>query len=206
MSTGAAAAPQMRWRPYVPVLVKLLSAVCIGILLGLSLTLFVVERRMGFGTIELGAWRGLPRAGTPLDPYTRAALAYSGETPLSASDAITFIAREDSTRRALTPFCDYSISGDLPAARYWTLTLLTPAGAPAPNLSGRAGFTSSEVLRASGGTFQITVSRHARPGNWLPAGEGAFVLVLRLYDSELAANSGPLAEASMPRIARGRCG
>jgi hypothetical protein len=86
------------------------------------------------------------------------------------------------------------------------LTLLSPAGAPIANTAGRTGFTSSEVLRASDGQFEITLSRHARPGNWLPIGDTSkFVLVLRLYDSELGALAAALDAASMPGLVKSRC-
>ena len=119
---------------------------------------------------------------------------------------MSFVARRDSDGVEFDPACDYAVKGEIPSARFWTLTLLSPAGAPIANTAGRPGFTSSEVLRASDGQFEITLSRHARPGNWLPIGATSkFILVLRLYDSELGAPAAALDAASMPGLVKSRC-
>lgn len=189
------------------ILGKFLSASCVGVLLGLFVTFVVVERGKGFGAIAAGPWTGWPRTGTAEpDPYSRAVLAYSGEMTLSESEGMSFVAHGDSDGAEFDPACDYSLNSEIPSARYWTLTLLSPEGAPIANAAGRSGFTSSEILRASDGRFVITLSRHARPGNWLPAGgTSRFILVLRLYDSELGAPATALDAASMPRIVKSRC-
>ncbi|HEY8032846.1 MAG TPA: DUF1214 domain-containing protein [Methylocella sp.] len=189
------------------ILGRFLSAGCLGVLLGLFVTFVVVERGKGFGAIAAGPWTGWPHTGTAEpDPYTRAILAYSGEMTLSESEGMSFVAHGDSDGAEFDPACDYSLKGEIPSARYWTLTLLSPEGAPIANAANRSGFTSSEILRASDGRFVITLSRHARPGNWLPmGGTSRFILVLRLYDSELGAPATALDAASMPRIVKSRC-
>lgn len=202
---SAAIALERSYRPLVSAFIKFLSALCFGILLGLSVTLAVVEHGKGFGAVEAGPWTGWVRNSTSdIDPYTQAILAYSGETPLSESDSMTFVANGDSNGREFDPACDYSVEGEIPTARYWTLALLSPAGVPAT--SRRQGFTSSEVLRTSDGKFKIEVSPHARPGNWLPLGDASkFILVLRLYDSELSLAAGRLSAADMPVLVKGHC-
>ncbi len=189
------------------ILGKFLSAGCVGVLLGLFVTFVVIERGKGFEAIAAGPWTGWPRTGTvEPDPYTRAILAYSGEMSLSESEGMSFVAHGDSDGAEFDPACDYSLKGEIPSARYWTLTLLSPEGAPIANAAGRSGFTSSEILRASDGQFEITLSRYARPGNWLPiGGTSKFILVLRLYDSELGAPATALDAASMPRLVKSRC-
>jgi hypothetical protein len=207
MSLKAAITMKGGSRAHGTILGKFLSAGCIGIFLGLSATFVVVERGKGFGAISAGPWTGWPRTGTSdTDPYTRAILAYSGEMSLSESEGMSFVARGDSNGAEFEPACDYVLKGEIPSARYWTLTLLSPAGAPIANTADRQGFTSSEVLRASDGQFEITLSRHARPGNWLPIGGTAkFILVLRLYDSELGAPATALDAANLPGLVRSRC-
>ncbi|MFZ0495679.1 MAG: DUF1214 domain-containing protein, partial [Methylocella sp.] len=207
MSLGTAIAMKRSYEAHGTILGKFVSAVCMGVLLGLFVTFVVVERGKGFGAIAAGPWTGWPRNGTSdTDPYARAILAYSGETSLSESEGMSFVAHGDSNGAEFDPACDYTLKGEIPSARYWTLTLLSPAGAPIANTAGRPGFTSSEVLRASDGQFEITLSRHARPGNWLPIGDTSkFILVLRLYDSELGAPAAALDPASMPGLVKGRC-
>ena len=207
MSLGTAIAMKRGDQARGTILGKFLSAGCIGVLLGLFVTFVVVERGKGFGAITAGPWTGWPRNGTSdTDPYTRAILAYSGEMSLSESEGMSFVAHGDSNGAEFDPACDYALKGEIPSARYWTLTLLSPAGAPIANTAGRPGFTSSEVLRASDGQFEITLSRHARPGNWLPIGDTSkFILVLRLYDSELGAPAAALNAASMPGLVKSHC-
>ncbi len=189
------------------ILGKFLAAASVGVLLGLFVTFVVVEHGKGFGAIAAGPWTGWPRNGTSdVDPYTRAILAYSGEISLSESEGMSFVARGDSNGADFDPACDYALKGEIPSARYWTLTLLSPAGAPVANTADRQGFTSAEILRASDGQFEITLSRHARPGNWLPiGGTSKFILVLRLYDSELGAPATALDAASMPGLVKSHC-
>jgi hypothetical protein len=207
MSLATSVAMRRVYQTHATILGKFLSAGCIGVLLGLFVTFVVVERGKGFEAISAGPWTGWPRTGTSgSDPYTRAILAYSGEMPLSESEGMSFVAHGDSNGTEFDPACDYALRGEVPSARYWTLTLLSPEGNPIANKAGRPGFTSSEVLRASDGQFEITLSRHARPGNWLPIGDTSkFILVLRLYDSELGAPATALNAASMPDLVKVRC-
>jgi hypothetical protein len=207
MSLGTATATGGFWAQAVLV-GKFLSAAAAGILLGLFVTWVVIERGKGFGAIEAGPWTGWTHGGTSdMDPYTRAILAYSGKMSLSESDGRSFVAYGDSNGAEFDPACDYVLKGETPPARFWTLTLLSPAGAPISNRAGRHGFTSSEVLRASNGQVEIIISRHARPGNWLASGNASkFVAILRLYDSELSTAAGPIDGARMPGFAKGRCG
>jgi hypothetical protein len=208
MSLGAEAARQRSDRPYVPLLIKYLSACCFGVLLGLIATFVVVEHGKGFGAVVGGPWTGWPRENSTsdIDPYTRAILAYSGKMPLSESEAMSFVAYGDSNGAQFDPACDYVMTGEVPSARYWTVALLSPSGVPLADRQERAGFTSSELLRTSDGQFEIKISRQARPGNWLPLGGVAkFILVLHIYDSELSAATGAISAATMPVITRGRC-
>lgn len=208
MSLSTAIPRRRALRAGAALLSKYLAAGGAGVLLGLAVTFAVVERGKGFAAVETGPWTSWPRGGTPdLDPYTRAILAFSGKMALSGSAGITFVASGDSNGVEFDSFCDYVIEGDILSARYWTLTLLSPEGIPIPNRANRHGFTSSEILRASGGGFAITVSRNARPGNWLPLGRPSrFILVLNLYDSELGTSLSTLSAAQMPRILKGHCG
>jgi hypothetical protein len=186
---------------------KYLSAAAAGIALGLVITWLVIDRKKGFGAIEAGPWISFSRIGTTdIEPYSRAILAYYGQTPLSESEAISFVAYGDSSGTDFNADCDYAVSGEMPLARYWTLTLYSPEGALIANPANRYGFTSSEILRNASGRFQITIARHARPGNWLPSGDAArFVLVLRLYETTLSAASGTIDAKAMPLVVKGPC-
>ncbi len=207
MSLGRAFVAESRFLGQAAILGKFLSAAIAGVLLGLFVTWIVLEHKRGFGAIEAGPWTSWSGIGaTDVDPYSRAILAYFGETALSESEGISFVAYGDRSGAEFDPACDYVMKGDVPLARYWTLTLFSPAGGPVANQAGRQGFTSGEVLRNSDGQFEIAISRHARAGNWLPSGEASrYVLVLRLYDSELSAPTGTIDARKMPVFVKGHC-
>jgi hypothetical protein len=117
------------------------------------------------------------------------------------------IAREDDNGRPLESRCLYHVGPRAPAARFWTLSLISPAGFPIANPADRYGFRSSEVLRAGDGSFAVSVAAEPQPGNWLPVGEnGRFALALRLYDTPLAASVGDVDREAVPKVTRISCG
>jgi hypothetical protein len=207
MSLGTAVAMKRAQWSHGRILGKFLSAAALGVLLGSFVTFVEIERGNGFAAIVAGPWTGWPRTeAAQIDPYTRAILAYSGKISLSESEAMSFVANDDSDGAEFDPACEYVLKGDIPPARFWTLTLLSSGGDLIANPADRHGFTSSELLRASNGQFEIALSRHARPGNWLPLTRASkFILVLRFYDSELNAPATALDAAHMPVLVKGRC-
>lgn len=186
---------------------KILAAGCLGIPLGLYLTYLAIERGAGLGAVRTGAWTSWPRDGhADIDPYGRARLSHSGEMPLGAAEGMTFIAKADDDGEPFTPSCDYVFAGAVPRARFWTLALLSPDGFPIANMTERYGFTSSEILRDADGSFSIIIAPQARPGNWLPVGQTeSYVLVLRLYDTELDTGATALATEDLPSIRKAAC-
>jgi hypothetical protein len=164
-----------------------------GLALGFGLTAMTLRNGYGFGEVQIGPWITWPSLGeADIDPYARAALARRGVAPLGRSEGVAFLAQVDSAGAPLESRCDYVISGAPPAARFWTLGLTSPAGAPLENPTQRYAFTSSNVLRRDGGGFEITVAKQARPGNWLSPGEArGFAVTLRLYDAAFDAAARP---------------
>jgi hypothetical protein len=189
------------------IFLKTLCVIFAGIFIGLATTYSAVERGEGFGAVHAGPWTGFPKSGSgDADPYARAVVSRTAEIPLGLAEGLTFIARSDDGGRKLDPHCDYSVGGPVPAARDWTMTLMDPRGALIENNAKRYGFTSAAILRGEDGHFTITVSRAARPGNWLPLGETKdFEIVLRLYDTPISATATAIGAAAMPSITRGRC-
>jgi hypothetical protein len=182
-------------------------AALIGVALGLAVTFVTLERGFGFGAVRAGPWTAWPRVGgSDIDPYARAVLSRTGEIPLANAQGIAFYARVDDSGAPLSGSCDYSISGAVPAARFWTLTLTDPSGRLIENAAHRYAFTSAEILRRGDNSFGIAIAPAARPGNWLPSQAGErFVLVLKLYDAISSASPSGLAGATTPAITRGRC-
>ncbi len=194
---------------------KLIIIALIGLGLGLRATYYAVERGQDegfgdgliFGSVKAGPWTGWPKSGSrDADPYARALFARNGETPLGLTEGLSFLARADSGGKTINPFCDYVVKGSIPAARFWTLSALSPEGRPLATISERHGFTSSELLRDTTGGFEIRVSASAQPGNWLEIpSDQHFVLMLRLYDTALSANPFSVTASAMPAIVREGC-
>ena len=187
--------------------IRLLLTLSCGVALGLGLTWLTVERGHGFGAVRAGPWTAWPRTGSPdADPYARAVLARSGEIPLALAEGLTFTASVDSRGAPLDGACAYRVTGRLPQARYWTLTLTDARGRLVDNEARRHGFVSREVLRDATGAFDMAVGPRVAPGNWLPSGRpGPFALALRLYDTPVSATAFALDAASLPAIERGDC-
>jgi hypothetical protein len=192
----------------VRLLIGLLLSFVVAGAIGLGSTWFALSSNMSFGALSLGAWKANPRSGTSgIDPYARAVIARNGELPVGTGDGIRFTASVDDSGRPLDGRCDLVIRGTTPAARYFTLTLYTPAGSLVANSLSRFGFTSQELVRDRSGDFEVVVSPRARPGNWLPTGGvERYVLVMRFYDTSLGIATRAGREAPMPTLtSTGNC-
>jgi hypothetical protein len=193
---------------HVRLLIGLLLSFLIAACVGLGSTWYAVTKNLSFGELALGAWRGYPRHGTAdIDPYARAALVRTGGLPVGIGDGIAFTASADDNGRPLDGRCDTVVQGTTPPARYFTLSLYTPAGRLVANSLDRHGFTSQELVRDSTGEFQVLISPRARPGNWLPTGGiDRYVLMMRFYDTSLGIATRAGREAPMPSVrATGDC-
>jgi hypothetical protein len=189
-------------------LFRLIATLILGAALGLAGTYLAVQGGKGFGAVRAGVWTTGPLLGSEAaDPYARAIVSHTGEIPLALAEGLMFIARTDETGEPLVATCTYRLSGAMPAARSWTLSLVDRGGYLVDNPAHRYGFTSQEIVRTADGGAQIVVSRSARAGNWLPIGKVAqFLLVLRLYDTPLSATGANVDKSTMLSIRRDGCG
>lgn len=183
----------------------LFLTLAIGAATGLTLTALSVGRGTGAGVLQIGPWLATPKAGTvEADPYSRAVTARLGTLPLALSDGLALIAESDDTGQPLDGRCVYRVTGDLPPARYWTITVSDSAYRPVVAESVRQGFTSYEVVRQQDVPIDVTVAPAARPGNWLPSGGAPSIrLILRLYDTPVATTVS--AGVTLPSIRREGC-
>lgn len=188
-------------------LLLVLWAAAIGAGLGLGSAWLAVENPYPFGERRTQAWTAWPDIGAPgADPYARAIVARTGDVPLVQGEGIAFHARVDDDDVPLDAACVYRITGETPAARYWTLTLTDEEGRLVRTPQGRPSLTSAEVLREEDGSFAIALARRPRSGNWLQMPEsGRVQAILRLYDSPVATAFGWLSEGGMPRVERLSC-
>ncbi|MCS0494208.1 DUF1214 domain-containing protein [Ancylobacter sp. MQZ15Z-1] len=179
----------------------------VGAAVGLGLTWVTTVSGYGPGMIRSGPWEAWPKAGTEeADPYARAALARAGELPLELADGLAFVATKDDDGTALDGRCDIRLSGTLPQARFWTLTVTDSRGRLIDNAAGRTGFTSAEVVWNRDGTLDIELGPRARAGNWLPTGARERIeLTLRLYDTPVGLASRTSDAPEMPSLVTQHC-
>jgi hypothetical protein len=189
-----------------PVLVA--YAIALALLVGFGSAYWVLKGEYPVGSVHVGPWITWPKIGSrDADPYARAVVARSGDIPLGLGEGLAFFAPADNAGRALDTNCAYRVGSVTPQARYWTLTIYDADGRPARTDLGRSGMTSAEILRRDDGSFVIDLSRTVRPGNWLQLpSSGAFTLMLRLYDTPVAAGSAALDGRVLPGIERVECG
>ena len=194
-------------RSRIPAVVFLLYALVLGGGLGVGLAVWIVGADYPFGRVRVGSWTAWPRAGSPgADPYMRAIVARRGDLPLGLGEGLALLAAADNRGAPLSASCRYRLGTATPPARAWTLALYDENGRPLRSERGWSALTSSEVLRDLDGRFTVTLSREASPGNWMALPEtGSVSLMLRLYDTPVAAGSAALDPELFPSIERLDC-
>lgn len=188
-------------------LIYFVSSVLVGVLLGLGVTYAVIAHGLSFDQQVKGGWTFIPRAGAPeMDPYRRARLFIEGELPLASGEGYVLRATRDADGLPLRGECQYRLSGPLPRARFWTLTLTTADGTLIEHPTERAGFTSSEIIRPQDGHGVIEIGPEPLAGNWLPSPpDREITMLFRFYETPLSATATLLDAAQLPRLTRIGC-
>ena len=166
-----------------------------------------LDSNESFGAVRIGTWTAYPAEGRPgSDPYSRARRTRDAELPLGQGEGLAFYARGDDDGMAFSGRCTYRVEGNVPSARLWTFHLATPDLIALGETEGSPyGLHSRQLLRRPDGGFEITLSPHPSPGNWISLQmEKPFVLVLTLFDTPLTSTV-IASEQSYPRIVRTGC-
>ena len=166
-----------------------------------------LERDFGFGSVAVGSWVAFPDHGTPeADPYSRARFSRESDLALGRAEGLVFTARRDDGGDTLLRNCAYRMEGQMPPARFWTLSARDAGNGVIRIAGGRLpALHSQALLRQPDNSVVVNVSRRPAPGNWLAlGGSGPFSLVLTLYDTAIASSS-RIAEVELPRILREGC-
>lgn len=186
------------------------AAFCGAVLAGgLMSSFYAVNTGTALTTLALGPWVTWIAAGQPgSDPYTRAHFATLGALPMSSETAQLFTAKTDSDGRRLHSSCDYSIEGKAIPSYWWSITVFDDQGRLIANPADRYSFTSDTMgIRADGG-YVVSMSRDARPENWLPTGGAGrlavTMLVLDLGVRAVARDDDSI-EKSLPVVRRISC-
>lgn len=156
------------------------------------------------------AWRYSTRLGRYGDDLMlRAATAFKGLGALAADEAIYASTDYDQEGQPLHGQRVYRLhfedGGELPADAFWSITLYGQDRYLAGNALGRHALGNrSPLVRATDGSLELHVSHGEPPGprqNWLPAPDGPFYLILRLYHPQRRLFEGRYRFPEMERIA-----
>lgn len=168
---------------------------------------YALQADYGFDVVEVGPWVAHPKLGSPdADPYSKAILAREGALALGPAEGIVFVAQRDSAGAPLTRDCRYTLYGDTPPARFWTLYAADRSLAVLPPKGRRpAALQSRGLLRQPDRPVSISISPTPSSGNWLAtSGTGPLSLVLSLYDTPISNGTG-LENIALPTITRAGC-
>jgi hypothetical protein len=176
---------------------------------GIGTSWYMVKAGTGLTTRTVGPWVSWRNEGRrDADPYTRAHFAQTGRLNLTTEIAGTYIATTDDEGIRLHSSCEYLVTGENIDAGWWSISAFTHDGYLIPNPSNRHAFTSETAALKADGTFDITLARDARPGNWLPTG-GAGRLAIMLQTIEPASaidEEGEIEDiTTLPEIRKVRC-
>jgi hypothetical protein len=163
-----------------PFLSRFFIFVAIALILGLGSAWRAVNHGFFAASNRYGPWVFWFREGTAdADPYTIAHVARQGALPITAASAMVFTATRDSAGSRLSGSCTYEIRGYAVPSLWWNISAFKTDGEVMANKTGRAGFSSGNILMAADGTFTVRLSPDVQPGNWIPASRGNRV-ILRL--------------------------
>jgi hypothetical protein len=185
------------------VIAKVVMFILVAVVGGFASSWYMIERGSPLTTVKRGPWTAWVSAGrSDADPYTRAHYARRGSLPVSSLFAQTYQATTDSDGQTLYSTCEYVIEGPEPDAAFWSLAVFDEKGALIANPADRYGYNSATLMRSPGGHFGFTLSRSARPGNWIPTG-GAGRLAVQLTIEEPKPQDKRVVD--MPQIRRLGC-
>lgn len=189
---------------------RLSTIAVVGVLVvagGLASSWHLVEAGFSLTTRSVGPWvMWTSAARSDADPYTRAHFARSGMLVLSTEVAHTYVARTDSDGLKLHSSCDYSVEGASFDASWWSLAAFDEHGRLIANPTDRHAYTSDTIATGPDGRFVVTLSRDARPGNWLPTGgAGRLAVVLTLLDPRQVRGADEAERVQMPLVRKVQC-
>jgi hypothetical protein len=184
---------------------KILSVLLVGIVLGLAATWATVIRSGQRGSVSDGPWHTSRYAGSSAGgPYSRAFIAVHGLLALSREETIYYTAANDSDGHALDGHCVYQIEGRDPPTRWWSITAYGADDFLIPNDAERYSVSMNSVTRHADGTFAVTLSKTRIEGNWIPVAEGRFDLTIRLYNPQATVAADP-GHVALPTIKKAAC-
>jgi hypothetical protein len=181
-------------------------ALCAAFAAGTASALYAVTHWLEIAGRQSGPWMRLTNINSPQkDPYLRAFQHVSSQFPIGDAEGQSYVASKDGGGQLLDPSCDYTVEGNIPPARLFTLHSETTDG---QLIMADAPFESamhSDQMLFRGKTFAISVSSTVQPDNWLALQTNApFNLILTYYDVAVI-NDDTGNSISLPDIVKQGC-
>lgn len=178
------------------------GALAVGLLTVKPLVTCMMDR----SAIRNGPWRTVLGAGSEnANIYERAAIAVAGLYALSKEETLYYTSFTDDSGAALDAHCDYRLSGQPFAARWWSLTLYGADHYLVPNSAHVYSRHVRNLAFDADGYYSIQISASLKPVNWLPAPvDGRFSITLRLYNPSKSISE-HLESTPLPKITREAC-
>lgn len=149
---------------------------------------------------DIGPWQTMKERAGFTDAFYIAQIAKIGPFPNPPSEALYFLAHEDSSGAPLMASKTYRICGQPLPARFWSIAAYDAAGTFFANDAHRSSYTNGNVVMDAAAHFCITFGPTQISGNWLPStGDGKAQLLLRLYQPTAEIGSA-LTVQSVPSI------
>lgn len=189
-----------------PVL-RAVGLVVTGFALGLGSAVACGIAAFRAGGVQVGPWTtNLDVGSRAASPWLRAGVALGGFLALDRSETLYFAAFDDDDGRTLSRRCSYRVEGDVPDARWWSVTVYGADGFLISNRARRYAFGASDGVRRGAVTMELA-PRSDDP-RVVPLGDepadASFSLALRLYEPSPTIVRDPR-RARLPRIRRLAC-
>lgn len=188
-----------------PTFFKWLSALALGVALGLGSLWYMIFKAKPPSFAQVGIWRTNLDAGSAAnDAYSRLQIAVTSILALNRTETIYFEANADAEGQPFTAACDYTLTGPAPDARWWSVTAYGSDNMLIHSASERYSASAASVEAAADGTIQIALTPDGSGPNGIATGNGGFDLLLRLYNPSEAVAAAPDA-AKLFTITKGSC-
>ncbi|WP_394692755.1 DUF1214 domain-containing protein [Hyphobacterium sp.] len=162
-----------------------------------------------FRSININNWTSDPAIGSPAaDPYTRAYVARRGLLGLRREEATYYLRAVDDEGQPLLDHCAYVIEGEVPDARWWSVTLYADDYFLAQNEDDAHSIDMTRAVIDSDGMWRAVIqSTDPADGSfWISSrNAGRFDLIYRLYNASEAILETPGNALVTPRIIRLGC-
>lgn len=186
-------------------LLKWLSALIVGIALGLGSLWYMVFKANPPSVVTNGVWHtNLDVGSAANDAYSRLQIAITSILALNRSETIYFEATKDAEGQPLTAACDYELKGPAPEARWWSVTAYGPNDMLIHSTGDRYSASAASVETGADGQITIALTPDGSGPNGIATGNAGFVLLLRLYQPAEAVAAAPDA-ARLFTLTKGSC-